>query len=193
MERLKLKNWLLLSSYRKKIAQRQDVVDNILASVALSDKETDYGVLPWYQTQAALHSLSEANLISIKFPILNKIERNWNEKLPWDYPERDWYYWAHLLASKYGWLLEYIAELDIDDAVALLQESEVEDQLVKEWEYQLSEIAYPYDKSTKKSKFKPLSRPHWMQIPIVVAKLRRMPANLMPVGIVKMNEDIKSK
>ena len=114
---------------------------------------------------------------------------NEETKIPWDYPERDWYYWVHLLASHYGWSIAHISEMDIDDALALLQEIEVEEQMQKEWEYQLSEIAYPYDSNSKASIFKPMDRPFWMRKEAKAQK-RKMLKKFMPNGyIIKVNTE----
>jgi hypothetical protein len=69
----------------------------------------------------------------------------------------------------------------------------LEEQLDKEWTYSLSEIAFPYNSSTKKSEYKPLDRPEWMlpispkQLPVI--KMRK---DMMPMGnIVDMTEKPK--
>lgn len=78
------------------------------------------------------------------------------------------------------------SELDPDDGVALLQEILTDDQLEKEWQWSLSEIAYPYNPDTKKSEFKNLPRPVWMQKEIrKPVKQIKIPASMLPVGIVR--------
>lgn len=189
MVRLKLKKWLLLSAYRKEISKNQEVVKNLLNSLKLCEAELDFEGLPWYESAEALSSVWELNQITLKLPILS-VPKSEDSPPPWDYPERDWYFWAHILASRYGWTMEYIAEIDVDDALALLQEIEVEAQLDKEWEHSLSEIAYPVDPSSKKSKFVPLKRPRWMEGQVaLIIKTRKFPVKFLPPGILKMNDE----
>jgi len=65
----------------------------------------------------------------------------------------------------------------------------VDDQLEKEWEWSLSELAYSYNSSTKKSEFKELPRPDWMDgKEIEEIKLIKIPKSMMPVGqVVRMD------
>ena len=183
-----------LSNIRRELSRNQSVPTNILSAISLADSSTNYEGLPWSETGEVFLSLLQKNEITIQFPILKSMKGGKDDRgVPWDYPERDWYYWVHLLAYHYGWTLDYIAELDIDDALALLQEIEVESQIEKEWEYQISEIAYPYDPGTKKSVFKPLGRPQWMRREAVVQKRRILKAHL-PIGvIIKVNQEDENK
>ena len=73
--------------------------------------------------------------------------------------------------------------LDIDTAIGLYQEISIDDQFEKEWEWSLSEIAFPYNQSTKKQEYKPLERPEWM-LPISPKQLptMKMRKDMMPVG-----------
>lgn len=97
---------------------------------------------------------------------------------PWTYEGRTWHLYAHLLAQAYGWTLKEISQLHVSEALSMIQEIMVDKQLEKEFQYGLSEIAYPYNKSTKKSVFKPLDRPYWMR-PELNAK-RDIPRFLIP-------------
>ena len=121
------------------------------------------------------------------------------KKPVWDYEGRTWYSWVHDLAHAYGWSMEYIAELDIDDASSLLQELIIDDQLEKEFYWMTSEIAYPYNESSKKSEFKPLDRPIWMRDEIRSIKegkdqTVRILKEHLPVGnIIKLYKDTDVK
>lgn len=122
------------------------------------------------------------NLPRLRFPIL---EENKKEiiRFPWEYQGRAWFFWLNLFASNYGWSEESVSEMDIDSALGLYQEILVDSQFQKEWEWSLSEIAFPYNSSTKKQEYKPLARPNWMlpetpkELPKV--KIRR---DMLPVG-----------
>lgn len=101
----------------------------------------------------------------------------------WEYKGRSWNYFSHLLADAYGWTLEYIAELDVNEALGHIQEVLTSEHLEHEFYHSLSEVAFAYNKSTKKSDYKPLTRPYWM---LPVAKpLRkfRIPKSLLPLGV----------
>ena len=87
------------------------------------------------------------------------------EKSPapaYDYPDRGYALWVHRLASRYGWTREEIFDLWPEEFMCYLQEI-----LVSEYDEEdrlriLSEMAYHYDKATKKMNFRPLPRPAWM-------------------------------
>lgn len=194
----KLRKWLELEELSKKI--RTDIKDgnvieasNSICSCLLLFIDVDISVLKkcfWLDISKAYLSINLLCVPKRKFPILfNKIREEMEIFL--DYPGRAWYIWANLLASNYGWSLEYIADLDFEDGIALIQEIILNKQLDKEWQWSLSEIAYPYNKSTKKSEFKPLPRPDWMtqikkQTSIQSVKL---PADMLPTGMVLRWED----
>lgn len=129
-------------------------------------------------------------VILMKFPVLDlPITKAYSvdtesKRESWDYEGRTWNYYSHLLAKHYGWTLEYISQLHVQDALARIQEILTDEQLEREFTYSLSEIAYPYDQSTKKSIFKPLPRPPWMRPAIKEVKMRKIPAYYIPVGTV---------
>lgn len=185
--RSKLREWLQLEDLREKIAKatdREDRANQIYSylSVALSI-DVDFSVLPWYEVAHAYNIAWSLNLPSIDFPLLKSIESR--EKAPWSYEERSWYAWSHNLAGAYGWELEYIAQLDVDDAIGLMQEISVESQLDREWDWGLSEKSVSYDKQGK-GKFKELDRPDWMQGVIIdrTTQPTKIKRSLLPVGLV---------
>ena len=116
------------------------------------------------------------------------------KQIGWDYPERSWYIWVHVLGKTFGWSVEYIAELELDDAIALMEEICVQDQLDKEWQYSLTEFAY----DAKSGTHKPLPRPQWMSGGFVDKKEELMktimPKHMIPVGNIipaKWMSDVK--
>lgn len=140
---------------------------------------------------ADLYSLVlQLNQPIISFPMLsgNTFRSNdtgTKKEEGWEYPERTKYLWINSISQAYGWTIEYILDLDIDDALGLLQEILLSDQFKKEWEWSLSELAYSYDKTSKTSKFNKLDRPAWMNpiIPTELPKIKIRTAHL-PVGLV---------
>lgn len=101
----------------------------------------------------------------------------------WDYENRTWPLYSHLLAKSYGWTLEYISQLHVEEALATIQEILVEEQLDREFYYGLSEIAYVYDKNSKTSRFHPLPRPFWMRPKIKEIKKFPIPKAMLPFGV----------
>lgn len=103
----------------------------------------------------------------------------------WEYKGQYMAEWIDHFARNYGWSLEQILDLDIDVAALLLQEILLENQFKKEWEYNLSELAYQYDENTKKSHHKPLKRPYWMN-PAADAEIKKtkLLRSMLPIGVV---------
>ena len=189
IQRLTLRGWAELETLRRQI--EEDVSNGDFERVfrsmiqfieTSSSQKIDWEKVPWYHFLEVFAKVSEINSPTIKFPML--VETKQEGKLPpWEYKGRSWFFWLNLFSSKYGWEEKIIENLDIDTAIGLYQEILIDEQLDKEWQWGLSEIAYPYNASSKKSEFKALDRPKWMlpmapkSIPIV--KIRK---SLMPVG-----------
>lgn len=187
--RLPLRGWAKLESIKKKMDEAiksgntdlyADEVEKFL-EVTTSPK-IEWEKVPWFEFVEILNLATVANSPTLDFPILNSKEES--KPLPWEYEGRAWYFWYDLFARNYGWDAETIGNLDIDDAIGLYQEISINDQLNKEWEWGLSEMAYPYDKNTKKSRFQPLGRPSWMTANLVPATLPvvKMLKAHMPMG-----------
>lgn len=191
--RLRLKGWTELESVRKlmddAISQkdfdkyfRAIVQFTEMASIP-SNEKIDWDKVPWFELLELYSEAVKINSPSIEFPILTSPDEKKEKKLPWEYDGRSWYFWFNLFASRYGWNENVIENLDIDSAIGLYQEILIEQQFEKEWEWGLSEMAFPYNKSTKKQEFKALARPKWM-LPLApeflpVIKIRK---DMMPVG-----------
>ena len=157
------------------------MVKFIEATIVSKDK-INWEEIPWFQFLEIYSECIIVNSPSIDFPILHGAGGD-KSKLPWEYTGRAWYYWFNLFARNYGWTENIIANLALDTAIGLYHEIEIDGQLNREWEWGLSEIAYPYNKGTKKSEYKPLARPTWMK-PLVPKQLPvvRIRKDMMPVG-----------
>lgn len=118
---------------------------------------------------------------NLKLPSMSS-KRKDEEKAPWDYSERPWFALFHRLAKFYGWEEAQIAGLEVETALALLQEISVDEQLEREFIYGLSEVAYPYNEATKKSVFRPLPRPEWMQPEAKPPKKIKVRLDMLPMG-----------
>ena len=186
--RAKLRKWLQLEDTGEKIARAADRKDRegfiasiySYLSVALS-VEIDFSTLPWYEVADAYADIVALHRPMFDFPFLNTAGKI--DAVSWDYEGRTWYAWSHILAEAYSWSLEYIAELDIDDAIAHLQEIATSEQLQREWEWVMSEKSVSYDKRGK-GKFHDLARPVWMKDEKPRSDIDKIPIkkSMLPVG-----------
>jgi len=190
-DRARLKRWLQLEGIREQIARAADREDGesfvahiySYLSVALSIDE-DFSHLPWFEIVDAFIELSKLNSPQLDLPILHASGDV--SRVAWDYDGRTWYSWANLFSKAFGWTLDYVAELDIDDAIALLQEIKADEQSEKEWEWMLTEVSYD-----RKGKHKELPRPYWMRGIIIPdnTKPTKMKKSMLPQGkVIRWNE-----
>jgi len=200
--RLNLKGWTSLDRFRKDMEDAISTSDfgkyflaivQFIEIASFSSKPIKWDKVAWFEVLDVYSKAVELNKPTIDFPVLHGNEKT-NDKLPWEYDGRTWYFWLNLFSKNYGWNENQIEHLDLDTALGLYQEILIDEQFKREWEYGITEVAYPYNSSTKKSEFKPLERPSWMkplipkQLPIV--KIR---SDMMPQGnIVDLSEPKKS-
>lgn len=190
VDRARLKRWLQLEGIREQIARASDREDRSgfvaqiysYLSVALS-VEDNFEHLPWFEVVEAYQKILSINSPTLDLPLLHATDSG--ERVLWDYEGRTWYSWANIFSRAFGWALDYIAELDLDDAIALLQEIKADEQIQREWEWMLTEVSYD-----RKGKHKELPRPHWMRgIIIPDASKTKIKRSILPVGnVVKWNE-----
>jgi hypothetical protein len=154
-------------------------------SVALPDlKPKDFHSAPWYEVFNAHIAVEALNQVphGTEFAILHTSELG-GKPVPWDNPLRAIIIWIHLIAKTYAWAKSEIEELWPEEAIAFVQEIMADEQTDREFIYSLSDMAYEYNKTTKKSHFRPLSRPMWMMASEkkkdIITKLRK---DMMPIG-----------
>jgi hypothetical protein len=191
--RSKLRAWLALEEIytgiieATEIGNRDEFVSSLYSyvSVAFSIPIEKLQLCPWYEITRAFKEMYQINIPSLDFPMIRKrMQKETNEKVGWEYPGRTWYIWLHLFAGKYSWNVNYIEHLDIDDAIALLQEILVDDQQNKEWQWGMFEGAYKYNEQTRTSTFIPLERPEWMKPIPKPAKKVMVRKSELPVGLI---------
>lgn len=195
--RKKLRDWLSIEAIKNKILRLEKenfeelftlLIDYVCAAFPVPREIVENA--DWREIGVAFMEDQLANLPNKEFPIVHtKIKER--HDVSWDYEGREWYAWLHILSSAYSWKIEYVADLDIDDAIGLVQEIELRDQLEKEWQWGMSEIAYQFNENTKKSEFKPIPRPEWM-LPVYDVKEPPkvlIPMSLMPQGLVLKWDD----
>lgn len=201
--RPKLRKWLSIEQLRSDIKSADDgdqFATSLFAylSALLDIQPEPLEDVPWYEVIDGYYFSSLELYPRLDLSILLSAKKKDN-KLPdpWEYDERIWYTFVHLFAKNYGWSVEYVEELDVDDAYALVQEISLEDQFEKEWQWSLSEIGYEYDKSTKKSTLRKLPRPDWMMtgnlhfkeaVEKPRPKRRPMRQDFIPPGVVLYDE-----
>jgi hypothetical protein len=186
----KLRKWAKLQSIHEEISSAADkgnlieMANNIAKyiSYALDISVSILDDVPWIEAARAFYDIHQENVPNEKFKIL--VPAKDIKKVSFDYDDRPWYVWVDTLASRYGWSIEYIADLEVESAIALLQEIDYTEQLKREWDWSLSELAYPYNEHIKKSEFKPMPRPEWMQDHIEYKEPEKLKIrkDLLPVG-----------
>lgn len=187
----KFKTWLELEAVRSKVtkAVETDFAENVIAYVSTAFPVCKYVVdrLGWNDLLDLFYGLVKKGSPKLQLPILEPVSESPkdSEEITWDYPDRPRYLWSNIIAREYGWSLEYINNLDVDVALALIQEILTDKQLDKEFWWRMSEIAYPYDKNTKSSKFIELPRPYWMKPKPKEIKMVKIPKALLPVGVIQ--------
>lgn len=195
----KLKNWLISEEIRGKLSDTakegdiKGVCNNVFSYIEKAISVEIPQNLPWYDVAQAFISIANLNVPHLIPILLGKINP---EREAWEYDGRLWFMWANTFAQCYGWDLNRIATMDINDAVSLLQEIALQKQYDREWQWSLTEIAYPYNESSNRSEFHPLTRPDWMQMsvkPIVAPKKKWMAKEMMPMGLVMGMNDVVSE
>lgn len=189
VERAKLKLWIALEQIQREIEQAvaskdaDNLSENLCLHVATAcDVSMDViKDAPWIEIATAYATITTLNTAKLKLPFM-QVQSQEQDDPSWEYKGRTWYAYAHILAQEYGWCLEYIAELDVDDAFALIQEVMVSKQLEREWDWSLSEKSVGKIEGSDKYQFIPLPRPIWMQRIPKEPKKVMIPKALLPVG-----------
>lgn len=197
IQRKKLRQWIILEEIREKIISAfKNNQSNVFSEciyryicVAYDVDNTMLEGLEWWKISRAYEHAVQSNRPVLQIPMMiieHKKEEYLNRTYACEYPERTWYIFANIFAKNYGWSLDTIAELDVDDAFALIQEITMDDQLEKEFYYSISEIAYPYDPNKKVNVFKPYPRPEWMRelVQVQPPKKVKIRKDMMPVGLI---------
>lgn len=190
--RLTLRGWAILEDINKKIADDagwkrwQEVSDSIFKAVSLTTNlKENMEDMFWMDVVEIYNKSMEVNSPTIKFPVMTS--RDKSDPMPWEYEGRSWYFWLNLFAGRYGWTEETVGALDIDTCIGLYQEILIDEQMEQEWDWGLSEMSQAYDKSSKKSRFVPLTRPSWMMGVAAAPKppqTVKIHKSMMPQGII---------
>lgn len=195
IQRRKLRNWLELDRLRELISKATDVdyLAELISQYLLValDFSIDFDELSWEETASLFIAALSVNNEFESLPFMQYSSKT-DHSFPYDYEGRTFYHYAHSLAQEYGWSIEYIAELDVDEALKMLQEIVISHHHQREWEWDLSDRAVGYDSATKKSTHVPYPMPDWMRPTPPEPKIYRIPKSLLPVGNVISFRDVKS-
>lgn len=197
-EKLSLRNFFMAEEYKRELLEAIkkrdsylfiDILENIVYLATdrtfLTDLEKDiFMVFEFYE----VYRMGKY-FVSLYPPPQQSNEIKKEKPNRWTYNGRFLMEWIYMLANKFGWTLEYILDLDIFRASALIQEILVQNQLDREWQYSLTEIAYPYNKDTKKSIYKPLDRPYWMkdEIDAKLNEKAKFRFDMIPQGVTNVS------
>lgn len=154
-------------------------------TVALPDlTPKDFNSAPWYEVFNAHIAIENLNQVpwGTEFAIL-RIPDSGGKPVPWDNPLRAILIWIHLIAKTYAWAKSEIEELWPEEAIAFVQEIMADEQTDREFIHSLSEVSYEFNKTTKKSHYRPLSRPAWMMLARKTKEIiTTFRPDMMPVG-----------
>lgn len=179
----KFRKWVELEEAKQSITKATEIAefpDRVFGylSIAFGRKPKEgYWKTSVFSFSEALDKLH----VDIPIPMIKNPPKNGKES-EWEYEGRTWFYLSNILAGAYGWTLDYIADLDVVEAFGHIQEVLTDKHLEQEFYYSLSEIAYPYNKSTKKGEFKPMARPYWMRPASKPIKKIRIRRDMAPIG-----------
>ena len=153
-------------------------------STALHLSDKYFRLASWEKVVRSFYLIVGMTQCQIMLPIFSPTKNKPKEE-PWNYLGRDWHLYIHMLAKNYGWTVEYVSNLKVEDALAKIQEILIDEQLEKEFLWTMSERSAYYDSTTKSTKLNPLPRPHWMNKhidPTKELKVHKIPTGMMPTG-----------
>jgi len=137
---------------------------------------------------ACLTPLLELNRVKMLFAFQTYVSGKLDNP-PYDYEGRNWAWWVHKLATRYGWTSEYIFNLWPEEAAAYLQEIIISEYDELDEKRRLSEVGWTYNKATKEYNFHPTPRPSWIVEDKRKLQPRRIRRDMLPVGnVISLND-----
>lgn len=125
--------------------------------------------------------VSGKSVPKMELPLLKPSTQK-EKKEPWDYDGRGYALYIHIIARDYGWTEKEICNLDIDTALALVQEIITDEQLDREFLWGMSEKSYSYNAKTKVGRAIPLERPYFMKEEVKAPVKTKILKSMMPIG-----------
>lgn len=193
IQRAKFRKWSELEDLRDQASRAVGGKErgDLLVSYLSTALDSDASDLSWIDAANLFQECILVNANIRALPFMRFPPKDAKEPV-YNYPGRLFYTYAHSIAKTYGWTLSTIGDLDVDEALALIQEIMIDDVHQREWEWDLSERSSGYDRQTKEYKHIPFPLPDWM-IPLPLApKVYRIRKDLIPVGnVVSYRPDAK--
>jgi hypothetical protein len=197
----KLRRWLELEDVKFRISEAVEDKDrNKLVNLIYLYLFTAIGIetntmldVPYREVLDAFNEIAKTNVITMELPFMRiSSKREKLEDTGYEYDFRSWWSWANIFSTKYGWSLEYIAEMNVSDGLCLYQEYLIDKWHEREWEWMLSDHYSSYDEHTNTAKPNPYPKPEWMQPKIKEIKPTKIPIELLPIGAVVSWKDLNA-
>ena len=178
-----------LIKYAVRIDDNAKIADGLysflIAAIPELRRET-FNVINWHEIFDAYEQIERQNQIPGLEDFAIMIQRTSKTGKPeaWHYPGRAPTLWIHIIANAYHWPLDEILNLWPEEAVAYIQEIQAEHYRERKFMHSLSDMAYSYDKGSKKSKYIPLAIPTWMLMGIRnrINPIGRVDPKFIPLG-----------
>lgn len=187
----KFHTWIQLEELKEKIFRAITEKDNEFPDLVFSYLELALKVPKkvfagkyWEEVIHLFYLVTFVNLPPKHLPIIFVKSELKKKKDAWDYQGRTWHLYSHLLSKTYGWTLEYIGKLSVEEAIAQIQEVLTDEQLEKEFLWSMSDKSYSYNPKTKTGKAIDLPRPYWMKEPPKSIQKTIMPVSMLPMGLI---------
>lgn len=193
LEPARLRKWLELEDVKLRIQEAvenkdRDKVVNLIClyiSTAIGIDTNTMLELPYKEVLDAFNEIAKINVITLDLPFMRiPVKEGRIEDTGYEYDYRSWWSWANIFSKQYGWSLEYIADLNVNDGLCLYQEYLIDKYHERDFQWTLSERYVGWDEYTQKSKLNPYPKPDWMKPKPKPIKKIKMPIEMMPIGTV---------
>lgn len=194
----KLRKWLELEDIKFRIQSAVEDKDRdrlvnliyLYISTAIGIETNTMLDLPYKEVLDAFNEIAKINVITLDLPFMRiPVKEGRIEDTGYEYDYRSWWSWANIFSKQYGWSLEYIADLNVNDGLYLYQEYLIDKYHERDWQWILSERYVGWDEHTNSSKLNPYPKPDWMRPKMKPIKPVKIPTEMMPVGVIKSWSD----
>jgi len=187
----KLRKWLELEDIKFRIQSAVEDKDRdrlvnlifLYLSTAIGIETNTMLDLPYKEVLDAFNEIAKINVITMELPFMRiPVKEGKIEDTGYEYDYRSWWSWANIFSKQYGWSLEYIADLNVNDGLCLYQEYLIDKYHDRDWQWILSERYVGWDEHTNSSKLNPYPKPDWMKQKSKPIKEIKLPIEMIPVG-----------
>jgi hypothetical protein len=170
----------IIKAAKRKEEQFPELVISYLSAAFLFPRII-FKNLRWDLSLLLFSLASSKSSPNTELPLL-KPSKQKEHKEAWDYDGRGYALYIHLIARAYGWTEKEVCNLKIDTALALVQEIITDEQLDREFLWEMSEKSYSYNAKTKVGRAIPLERPYFMKEEAKAPAKTKILKSLMPQG-----------